>query len=172
MAEKVMELRKGGSVEVALALQSSTGIEFDLETLVSVLKFTKDGNLVFPFLMPVTAKTADYTVLQSDNGTLFTNKGAAGSVNFTLPVTPYTGTTYEFQACVLAQNLVITSGTADKMVVYNDIAADSITFSTSARIAGAAVKVTYDGDLWLCRASTWNIGDDGATTNKATIVTA
>lgn len=35
----------------------------------------------------VTAKTADYTVLAGDSGTIFTNGGAAGLVVFTLPDT-------------------------------------------------------------------------------------
>ncbi|MGA4923433.1 hypothetical protein, partial [Bacillus subtilis] len=33
----------------------------------------------------IVAKTADYTLIASDSGTIFTNQGAAGAVNFTLP---------------------------------------------------------------------------------------
>lgn len=36
--------------------------------------------------LKVTAKTADYTLLTTDSGQVFTNAGAAGTVNFTLPV--------------------------------------------------------------------------------------
>jgi hypothetical protein len=36
---------------------------------------------------PVTNKTADYTILASESGTIFTNTGATAQINFTLPTT-------------------------------------------------------------------------------------
>jgi hypothetical protein len=54
------------------------------------------------------AKTAAYTLLLSDRGKLFTNKGASGSVTFTLPTDATTPigwwTMFRVEA---AQNLVI-----------------------------------------------------------------
>jgi hypothetical protein len=109
-------------------------------------------------------KTASYTVLDSDNGTLFTNKGASGAVTFTLPATAKKGLEYTFFA-VANQNLVVASGTADKMVVFNDAAADSIAFQTASEIIGGAVRVVGDGDLWYAFVNL------GAETQTPTIAT-
>ena len=54
----------------------------------------------------VTAKTAAYTVLQSDTGKIFTNSGASGSVTFTLP-TPFAGLVLTFIKATVAQNLIL-----------------------------------------------------------------
>jgi hypothetical protein len=96
----------------------------------------------------VVAKTADYTVTTSDIGTLFTNRGAAGAVNFTLPATPYKGFRVGFYA-VADQNLVVTAGTADTMVTFNDATADSVAFQTSSEIIGGMFEVVGDGTGWL-----------------------
>lgn len=120
----------------------------------------------------VEAKTAAYQLTVNDNGKVFTNRGAGGSVTFTLPPTTglNVGFNARFFACVTNQNLVIaSSGSSDDIVAYNDIGADSITFSTSAKIAGASVMVIWDGTGWLCVPGTWNTGADGTTVTVATI---
>jgi hypothetical protein len=54
----------------------------------------------------VTAKTAAYTVLQSDTGKIFTNSDATGPVTFTLP-TPFAGLKLTFIKATVAQNLIL-----------------------------------------------------------------
>ena len=94
------------------------------------------------------SKTAAYSVLTSDSGTLFDNTGASGSVTFTLPtVTDAAGCFYLFSV-VADQNVVVASSPADKMIYDNDAAADSLTASTSGHIIGAALLVWSDGALW------------------------
>jgi hypothetical protein len=99
----------------------------------------------------VEAKTADYTLTTSDFGKIFTNRGASGSVTFTLPAsssaTPQ-GATVEVY-CVEAQTVIVASATVDTMVVFNDKAADSISWATSGQIIGNSAVFTYDGTGWL-----------------------
>ena len=98
----------------------------------------------------VVAKTADYTVTDADNDTLFTNTGAAGAVNFTLSGTDHTKKGLRYGFYVTAdQNVTITGGTADKMYTFNDAAADSVAFSTSSQKIGGYVEVYSDGAGWI-----------------------
>lgn len=113
----------------------------------------------------VEAKTADYTVVEGDNNILFTNRGASGAVNFTLPATAKKGLRFGFMV-VADQNVVVTAGTADTMVVFNDPTADSIAFSTSAEKVGGMIEVIGDGTGWL------TLVHLGAETQTPTIVTA
>ena len=100
------------------------------------------------FTLKTASKTAAYSVLTTDSGTFFDNTGASGSVTFTLPtVTDAAGCFYGF-AAVAAQNVVVASSPADKMVYDNDAAADTLTASTSGHIIGAALIVWSDGALW------------------------
>lgn len=96
----------------------------------------------------VVAKTANYTVTTADTDVLFTNRGAAGAVNFTLPANARKGLRYGFFV-VADQNVTVTAGTADTMVVFNDAAADSIAFSTSSERIGAMIEIIGDGTGWL-----------------------
>jgi hypothetical protein len=115
------------------------------------------GRIVFDDDLPgnrfgwkdVVAKTADYTVLEADNGTIFTNQGAAGAVNFTLP-TIAKGLRYRFFV-EANQNLTITSVVADTLVVFNDAAADSIAYSTASEKIGGGLEVIANADAtkWL-----------------------
>ena len=105
-----------------------------------------DGTLQ-KFKINAVTKTADYTVVAADSGTFFNNLGAAGAVVFTLP-TATDGLFFVFTAAVLAQNVTVTATPVDTMVVFNDIAADSIAFSTANRIAGNSVLVWSDGAKW------------------------
>lgn len=100
----------------------------------------------------VIAKTADFVVLESQNGTLFTNKGDADAINFTLPTTAKKGLHYGFFA-VADFILKVTGGTADTLVVFNDAAADSIAFATASEIVGSMFEVYGDGALWLVKTS-------------------
>jgi hypothetical protein len=112
-------------------------------TSTSCYVYFESGALVRGHRARQVTKTTDYTVVEADDGTEFNNLGAAGSVTFTLPAaaTRLIGMTVTFRACVAAQNMVIT-GTAGELVTFNDIAANSVTFSTGSEIAGAEVKAT------------------------------
>jgi hypothetical protein len=91
----------------------------------------------------IEAKTSAYTVLASDGGKLFTNRGASGSVTFTLPKTSadLKGWWAEF-ATVAAQAIVIASNAADTLIVHADATADSV---TTAATIGQHFKVVCDG---------------------------
>jgi hypothetical protein len=92
---------------------------------------------------PIVAKTADYTVLPSDIGTCFTNRGASGTVIFTLPLSGASlkGWWCEFHTCA-AQVITVTSNAADTLIVHADLTAD--TLSTAATI-GQHIRVISDG---------------------------
>jgi len=118
----------------------------------------------FGGIRSVVAKTTDYTVTAADHDTLFTTRGAAGAVNFTLPTTALAGLRYRFIA-VADQNLTVTAGTADTMVTANDAAADSVAFSTSSEKIGGSFEVFGDGTSWLV---VTHIPQDGHTITVAT----
>lgn len=94
--------------------------------------------------------TADHTVTEAENGVCFTNKGAAGTVIFTLPATAKEGLVYTFFGAA-DQTLTVASGTADKIITNNDLAADSVSFATSGEIIGAGMEFVGRADgLWQC----------------------
>lgn len=113
------------------------------------------------YMVKVRAKTADYTVLAAESGSIFTNYGATAAVNFTLPALA-DGLIYEFYAAADV-GLTVTSGTVDKMVALNDAAADSVAFSTTSLILGGSFRVFSDGTLWYVQ-----VLSDGATVTIAT----
>ena len=102
------------------------------------------------FKVNTATKTADYTVKASESGTFFSTRGAVGTVNFTLPAMA-SGLNYLFYAAA-AGAMTVTSGTADKMVADNDVAADSLAFSTGSEIMGGAIQVVCDGSKWMAMA--------------------
>lgn len=111
---------------------------------------TTDGQL-FPPPLYVQAKTASYQILPTDrSGTIFTNRGAAGAVTFTLPgpTTVPAGTYYEFVG-IADQNITVAAPTADTLVALNDAAADSVAMSTAAQKIGAHAKAICDGTAWI-----------------------
>lgn len=96
----------------------------------------------------VIAKTADYTVSAYESGTLFTTRGASGTVIFTLPATAYKGLHYSFYNAA-DQTMTVTAGTADTMVAINDLTADSVGFATASSKIGGMITVIGDGTGWL-----------------------
>lgn len=93
------------------------------------------------------AKTANYTLTEADRDILWTNEGDADAINFTLPATAKKDLAYYFYV-VADQSLTVTAGTADTMIVFNDVAADSVAFSTSSEKIGGALAVIGDGAKW------------------------
>lgn len=90
------------------------------------------------------AKTSSYTVTAADSGTVFHTTGAGGAVVFTLPAIN-TGPWHFLFINGADQDMTITSATADTIVTYNDLNADSVAFSTSSEKIGGAVEVWCDG---------------------------
>lgn len=117
------------------------------------------------------AKTANYTVLTSDNGTLFTNLGAAAKIEFTLPAIKK-GLHFSFYS-EDNDGIEVLSATADTLVVHNDVAADSVDLATTARNIGGRldVRANSDASKWLVTPYVWNIADDGSTTTKFAVNT-
>jgi hypothetical protein len=114
---------------------------------------------------PVQVKTADYTIVPSDFGTLFTNRGDTGAIVFTLPAAKP-----EFNGCwvdfmVIADQDFTVAGTAGELVVFNDLAANSVAFSTNTEQIGSGMKATCDGTSWLIRLS---LGSETVTPTIAT----
>lgn len=100
----------------------------------------------------ISAKTADYQIMPEDIGKLFTNRGAAGAVIFTLPVVANiaTGWWCRFFTAVLAQNVTIASAdSADNITTFNDLTADSVALSTASERAGFGAEYVWDGTGWL-----------------------
>lgn len=100
-------------------------------------------------LSGVQIKTADYTIVTGTDpsGCLFTNRGAAGTINFTLPAPSQAlaGVFYDFLT-VAAQIILVKTATADTLIADNDATADSL--ATTARI-GVALRVVCDGTSWI-----------------------
>jgi len=89
-----------------------------------------------------TAKTADYTVLSTDDDMAFTTTGASGAVNFTLPATVVKGFRARFTNTV-NQNMVVTAP-ANKLIGTNSATLTTITFSTANEKLGSSVEITVD----------------------------
>jgi hypothetical protein len=100
----------------------------------------------------IVAKTADYTVspAKSDRShTRFTNRGASGAVNFTLPTLgsgQFIGLEYQFQG-VADQTITVTAASG-KAVCFNNAAATSLACSTSGQKIGALIVAVWDGTSW------------------------
>lgn len=110
-----------------------------------------------------TAKTGDYTVVAADTGTMFTTTGASGAVIFTLP-TKAAGLRYRFLNVVDQNMTVASAGSADDIVGMNDVAADSIAFSTAGEKIGACLEVFCNG-----AATKWYAFNISAGANTATV---
>lgn len=92
-------------------------------------------------------KTADYTVVPQDSGTVFHNVGDTGAIVYTLPA-PLLGLFFIFISGV-DQSMTVNAATADTMITYNDVDADGVAFSTSSQKAGACLLVVGTGAYWL-----------------------
>jgi hypothetical protein len=93
-------------------------------------------------------KTASYTVLPSDEGAIFTNRGASGTIVLTLPDSTggiQSGWFIEYYTCA-AQSITVTSATTDTETFHADLTGDSI---TTAATIGQAGRVIFDGTSYL-----------------------
>lgn len=99
----------------------------------------------------VVAKAADYTVLATDTGVVFTTTGAEAAVTFTLPAVATVGFVATFINTV-DQNMTVRAVAADvnKVITFNNATtADGVTYSTSSQKIGARCSVISDGAKWI-----------------------
>lgn len=138
VANRLAQMRIGGLVKPA----SLYGFDENARVMLSS-RFTWDDLRQEVSLDRVVAKTAGYTVLSTDNHTVFTTEGAAGAVVFTLP-TPARGYRFRFLNAV-NQNMTV-AAPAGLLIAFNNAAATSIAFSTAGNMIGAGVEVTVTAD--------------------------
>lgn len=98
----------------------------------------------------IEAKTAAYTVTPEDVGKIFTNKGAAGSVTFTLPAINKVWQGWNARFYVAAGYTIVVAAPSGKLVTFNNAAATSISFAQASELIGNYVEIVYDGALYLC----------------------
>ncbi len=126
----------------------------------------------------VVAKTGDYAVVVGDHDTIFTNQGAGGAVNFTLPALGTAGEKAAAKGCRFTfvveadQTVTLTGGTADTLVVFNDAAADSVAFSDATKKVGGMFEAfaNADGTRWLVKVHLAQVATAAGSQN-VTIVT-
>jgi hypothetical protein len=106
------------------------------------------------FFFRIQTKTADYTILESDFGTIFTNFGTTADVAFTLPaVTNLPDGWWVIVFCADLADFVsvASSGSSDNLVTINDISADSVKLDTNNERAGGGWWFVWDdtNSKWL-----------------------
>ena len=84
------------------------------------------------------SKTADYTVLSTDNGTHFFASGA--NINFTLPAIAL-NRGYRFRFTMISDHNLTVTAPSGKLVTFNNATATSVAFSTSGNKIGASVEI-------------------------------
>lgn len=104
-----------------------------------------NGFLASPAILPrVVAKTAAYTALFTESGTIFTTVGATAAVTFTLPAASAGKWIYLFVSGADVA-MTVAAGTVDTLITFNDLTADSVAFSTAGEIIGGAILAFSDG---------------------------
>jgi len=99
----------------------------------------------------IEALTADKTYTELDCGKVFTNRGAAGEVQITLPDAELKFDGHNFKMVVqTAQNFKVATATNDTLISRDDATADSI-LSTQ---IGNEIHVFCDGSSWYAYGST------------------
>lgn len=110
-----------------------------------------------PLYARVVAKTAAYTILASEFGTIFTNRGATASVTLTLPAVTSLPTGWWCMVYVVDNDgiAVASNGSSDNITAKNDATADSITMTTNSLAIGAGLLLIWDGTSWLTFQAGW-----------------
>lgn len=103
-----------------------------------------DGNFFYNTRQLVSAKTADYAVQVEDSNKVFTNSGATGAVNFTLPAAQ-AGLTYTFVKYA-NQNVSVTPAAGDEI---NDGGAATAISNTASETMKRIDCVAVDGTHWV-----------------------
>lgn len=96
---------------------------------------------------PTAAKTADYTVAITDSGKHFTNTGAGGSINFTLPSVA-TSTGVEVWIHSLVDQAIVVTAPSGTLVGPNNAGRTSYTAGASGQRIGWHAQLYCDGAKW------------------------
>lgn len=101
-----------------------------------------------------------YTVLESDNGTLFHTAAVVGNYTVTLPSPAANLIGMAVSVAVagnaLTHDITISCATADSIITFNDLAADSIAFTGDTTAVGAVVDfVCISATKWLSIPRVW-----------------
>lgn len=92
--------------------------------------------------------TASYTVTDQDFGKMFTNRGAGGTVTFTLPAPgPHANERLYFRNTAAGKAMIVSSAASAQLVAYNDASASSVTIPATAE--GCGVDCICDGTSWI-----------------------
>lgn len=101
-------------------------------------------SIMIPTRLPIKTVSAAYTVTDYDTGSVIIVNAAA---TITLPAAA--GRKGIHVTIVVGADVSVTiQATAGELVAFNDVAANSIAFSTSAEKAGNAVHFVCDGTKW------------------------
>lgn len=148
-------------------VQASKVLNLDLLARQQMDKFIFDdigliqGNHWFPWKR-FQSKTTAYSVVASDNLTLFDNVGAGGAVTFTLPSIQVG---YFFGFRVQAdQSVTIASLEGSNIIALNNASASSVAFSTSSQKIGGMVYIYSNAN-----ANKWIVENASAGTNTITV---
>lgn len=100
------------------------------------------------FTLKTATKTAAYTCVRGDSGTVFDTVGATAAVTFTLPAVTITGWVGWF-VCGANVGMTVTSAEGDNIIALNDLDIDSVAFNTTAERIGASIMLVSNGTNWL-----------------------
>lgn len=98
-------------------------------------------------LWRVVAKIASYTALPAESGTIFTNRGATGTVTITLPAVVDSAGCF-FAILAAAAYAFAATAPASTLVADGNASATTITFQTAAHIIGGMALLFCDGVKW------------------------
>jgi len=116
--------------------------------ITSLLDLTQNEATGPKVLLRIQNNVKDYTVLQSDSGTVFTNYGDTDAIIYTLPTSITKGW------CALFINMVdysmtVTNGTAGALITHDSVIANSVDFDTVSQMIGQAVFVFSNGSAFV-----------------------
>jgi len=118
------------------------------ENIMRLFNDCMTGGRVRPLLKIIT-KTSAYTITPDDFGSVFTTRGAAATMTFTLP-TASTNLTGEWVLFVnVADYHLLVQGDNEGLVVFNNLTADNIGFKTTSELIGGALLAICDGTSWI-----------------------
>jgi hypothetical protein len=158
--DKVKNIMRGGLIQNIADLINSDAqaLQVLLRTGFHLMDPVPDGALFLVRYRKRQIKAADYTILAADNGDLFVS--ITGAVIYTLP-TKAIGLSFEFFQTTNNDMTVISAGSADDIMVKNDLGADSVAFSTTSEKIGSharfsCIAIDTSGTLrWIVE----NLGD-------------
>ena len=113
-------------------------------------------------LKPVITHASSATLTIGESGACVTTEGSAGAVTLTLPAVASSKGVHYWFVNAEDQNMII-AAPADTMVTFNDVAADSIAFSTSSEKVGGGAFTYCDGAKWMMQLMTYDASAQAVT---------